>query len=78
MYINPPKPRSDASQALLWSAGYMRPFTPPAAGGRNVECRILVVGDDGELRACGATLKHTLGQPSPPLPPSLRPRVRRG
>ena len=39
----------------------MRPFTPDANGGRNVECRILVVREDGETRPCGATLKHQLG-----------------
>eukprot|EP00951_Prasinocladus_malaysianus_P006929 scaffold49593_cov43-Prasinocladus_malaysianus.AAC.1 len=60
-YVDPPKPRSDASQAVLWSAGYMRPFTPPVSGGRNVECCIPVVDEDGSVRPCGATLKHTLG-----------------
>jgi hypothetical protein len=62
MYLDPPRPRSDSSQAKLWSAGYMRPFTPPTSSGRNVECCILVRDDDtGTLRPCGATLKHILG-----------------
>lgn len=61
VYLEPPRPRNDASQARLWSAGYMRPFTPPTTSGRNVECCIPVKGDDGIVRPCGATLKHNLG-----------------
>eukprot|EP00873_Tetraselmis_striata_P009595 jgi/Tetstr1/429859/TSEL_019725.t1 len=61
VYLDPPRPRNDASQARLWSAGYMRPFQPSTSSGRNVECCIPVMGEDGVVRPCGSTLKHNLG-----------------
>eukprot|EP00192_Tetraselmis_astigmatica_P007693 CAMPEP_0117673958 /NCGR_PEP_ID=MMETSP0804-20121206/14769_1 /TAXON_ID=1074897 /ORGANISM="Tetraselmis astigmatica, Strain CCMP880" /LENGTH=756 /DNA_ID=CAMNT_0005482769 /DNA_START=93 /DNA_END=2363 /DNA_ORIENTATION=+ len=61
VYVEPPQPRSTASRALIWTAGYMRPFTPVVPGGRNVECCIKVIGKDGKPHPCGATLKHNLG-----------------
>lgn len=61
VYLPPPRPRSGASQALIWSAGYMVPFSPPLPSGRNVECCIAVRDEDGVMRKCGVTLKHVQG-----------------
>eukprot|EP00951_Prasinocladus_malaysianus_P020759 scaffold170307_cov49-Prasinocladus_malaysianus.AAC.2 len=61
-YVEPPRPRSQTAQAMLWTAGYMRLFTPPDAAGRNVECCIPTYDDRTRcLAPCGTTLKHTPG-----------------
>lgn len=74
VYLDPPRPRNDASQARLWSAGYMRPFQPSTSSGRNVECCIPVMGEDGVVRPCGSTLKHNLGRLHTAVKPLLATR----